>query len=60
MAIEVVTFFSTLCKLARAEYEANISGDIEKYEKAKQNHENYRTMCLNCNKMIVDTRRNLL
>jgi hypothetical protein len=56
MTIQFVTFFSTLCELARKEYLAEKSGDSELIEKAKNAHEAYRELCLK-SKMIIPNER---
>jgi hypothetical protein len=53
MAIEIVCYFSTLIRLAKAEATARLSGDKTAYEKAKGEHESYRKLCLKANKMII-------
>ncbi len=53
MTIKTITYFSTLCKLAREEYLAGISGDPKALEEAKKAHECYKSLCLaENNKMI--------
>jgi hypothetical protein len=53
MTVKVITFFSTLCILARAEYEAKLSGNIKQYEEAKLAHDEYKKLCLTCDEMVL-------
>lgn len=52
--LEVVTSWSTLFQLARAEAKARESGNVEALEEARQKHDDYRKLCLNPDtKMIL-------
>jgi len=48
--LKIVCFFSTLCKLARAEYDAK---GTEHYEEAARAHEAYKQLCLECDEMVI-------
>ena len=51
--MEVVTHFCTLMRLARAEAEAEKSGDVKAYEEAKAQHEAYKQLCLESDQMLL-------
>jgi hypothetical protein len=51
--MEIVTFFSTLMRYAREEYDARQSGDASRIAKASANHEAYRQLCLKADKMQI-------
>ncbi len=51
MAIEIVTDFRVLMQLARAVAQAEKSGDQEAIAKAKAEHDAYKALCLNADKM---------
>ena len=51
MAIEVVTDFRVLMKLARAVGQAEKSGDQEAIAKAKAEHDAYKDLCLRADRM---------
>jgi hypothetical protein len=53
MTIKIITHFSTLCALARNEYDAEVNGDEEAIAIAKKAHEEYRDLCLNCDGVII-------
>ena len=54
--IEIVTNFGTLLRLARAQYEAEQTGDIDLIERARRAHDAYKELCLNANKMDIGIR----
>lgn len=51
--MKIVTFFSTLMRYARAEAEAEKSGDPIQIAKAKADHEAYRQLCLRADEMCI-------
>ena len=51
--MKVVTYFTTLCRLARAEHEAKVSGSADDYATAKAAHEAYRQQCLAADEMVI-------
>jgi hypothetical protein len=53
MAIEIVTYFHTLCRLAREEAEARMAGDPEELARAIRAHEDYRQAVLASDSMII-------
>lgn len=51
--IKTVTFFTTLCRLAREEYEAKKFGSPEEARAAADAHYAYKQLCLSADEMIV-------
>lgn len=51
MAIEIVTDFGVLLRLAKAVGQAEISGDQEAIAKAKAEHDAYKDLCLRADRM---------
>jgi hypothetical protein len=53
MSVEIITFFSTLMKLAKDVNKAKKTGDKEQIRLAEEKHENYRSLCLKSDKMVI-------
>lgn len=58
MAIEIVTFFSKLLELARAQTNAEKNGTPEEIRRATEEHEQYRRLCLRADKMVIPKIKN--
>ena len=52
MSVEIITYWSTLFGLAKAEADARVSGDPDKLAKAVRRHEEYRQLCLRADKIL--------
>ena len=51
--MKVVTYFSTLCKLAREEYDAKKNGTPEEARAAEERHSAYKQRCLEADEMVI-------
>ena len=53
--VKTVTFWVTLMRKARAEAKAVEDGNPEEIKRTKEDHENYRQLCLDSDEMSLNT-----
>ena len=53
MSVEIVTYWTTLLQLAKAQVDAEKDGNPVKIAEATRKHEEYRQLCLSADKMVI-------